>query len=229
LDVPLDELDTTPLEDEFKKVGKEFNKAVMKNLKLLGENNGIEYPTKGLLILLGYYHHVQIKCSRIKGKMGQVFIDRKEYEGNIFSQLKKTEQFIKNFIYLKGEIKGLQRIDRFEIPEEAIRESLLNAVVHRDYSNYGRDIKVGIYDDMIKIISPGGFPSTITQQDIFEGRSEIRNRVIARVFKELNYIEQWGSGIRRIISSSLSYGLKTPQIMEKGDFVEVILYRDPIQ
>ena len=97
-----------------------------------------------------------------------------------------------------------------------LEESLVNAVVHRDYSNDGRDIKIGIYDDIINIVSHGGFPSTITQEDILEGRSEIRNKVIARVFKELNYIEQWGSGIRRIKSSCKARGLKEPEIVEKG-------------
>lgn len=109
---------------------------------------------------------------------------------------------------------------------EAIRESLVNAVVHRDYSNHGRDIKIGIYDDIVNIVSPGGFPSTITQEDILEGRSEIRNKVIARVFKELNYIEQWGSGISRIKSSCKARGLKEAEIIEKGDFVDVSLYRE---
>jgi len=52
----------------------------------------------------------------------------------------------------------------------------------------GRDIKIGIYDDLLNIVSPGSFPNTITEEDILEGRSEIRNKVIARVFKELNYI-----------------------------------------
>jgi ATP-dependent DNA helicase RecG len=153
-------------------------------------------------------------------------MDRKEYEGDLFSQLENAENFIKNYIKLSGEIKGLQRNDQYEIPIEAIRESLVNAVVHRDYSNDGRDIKVGIYDDIVNIVSPGGFPSTITQEDILEGRSEIRNKVIARVFKELNYIEQWGSGIRRIKSSCKARGLKEPEIVEKGDFVDVSLYRE---
>jgi ATP-dependent DNA helicase RecG len=62
----------------------------------------------------------------------------------------------------------------------------------------GRDIKVGVYDDIVNIVSPGGFPSTITEENILDGRSEIRNRIIARMFKELNYIEQWGTGIKRI-------------------------------
>ena len=157
-----------------------------------------------------------------------IFLDRKENEGDLFSQLENAENFIKNYIKLSGEIKGLQRNDQYEIPIEAIRESLVNAVVHRDYSNDGRDIKVGIYDDIVNIVSPGGFPSTITQEDILEGRSEIRNKVIARVFKELNYIEQWGSGIRRIKSSCKARGLKGPEILEKGDFVDVSLYREVV-
>lgn len=157
-----------------------------------------------------------------------VFLDRKEYDDDVFTQLENVENFIKNYISLSSEIKGLQREDHYEIPLEAIRESLINAVVHRDYSNYGRDIKIGIYDDMVNIVSPGAFPSTITQEDILEGRSEIRNKVIARVFKELNYIEQWGSGIRRIKSSCKARGLKEPEIDEKGDFVDVSLFREVV-
>jgi ATP-dependent DNA helicase RecG len=103
-----------------------------------------------------------------------------------------------------------------------------NAVVHRDYANSGRDSKVAVYDDMVNIVSPGGLPSTLTQYDILEGRSEIRNKVIARVFKELNYIEQWGTGIKRIISSCTGYGLREPEIQEKGDFIDVRLYREAV-
>jgi ATP-dependent DNA helicase RecG len=98
-------------------------------------------------------------------------------------------------------------------------------VVHRDYTNQGRDIKVGVYDDLVNIVSPGGFPSTLTAETLLDGRSEIRNRVIARVFKELGYIEQWGSGIQRIRAACLAMGLVEPRIREKGDFVDVEFYR----
>lgn len=225
-EVALDSLDISILEARFAHTGKVLDQSVMKNLKLVIEDNNTIYPSNGLLILLGKFEHVRMKCSRFKGTSMDVFLDRKEYDDNLFSQLENAENFIKNYIKLSGEIKGLQRNDQYEIPLEAIRESLVNAVVHRDYSNDGRDIKVGIYDDIVNIVSPGGFPSTITQEDILEGRSEIRNRVIARVFKELNYIEQWGSGIRRIKSSCKARGLKEPEIVEKGDFVDVSLYRE---
>src|SRR6056297_592255 len=219
-------LDLSLISDRFAKVNKSLDKSVMKNLKLVLEENGTLYPSNGLLILLGKFEHVRMKCSRFKGTTMDVFLDRKEYDGDLFTQLENTENFIKNHIRLSSQIKGLQREDQYELPIEAIRESLVNAVVHRDYSNDGRDIKIGIYDDIVNIVSPGGFPSTITQEDILEGRSEIRNKVIARVFKELNYIEQWGSGIRRIKSSCKARGLKEPEIVEKGDFVDVSLYRE---
>jgi len=224
--ISFDSLDITLLDEKFKSMGKILNKSTMKTLKLLKEENGKLHPTRGLMILLGQYDHCKTKCSRFKGNDMAVFLDSKEYGGNLINQLENAETFIKNHLKLETEITGLQRTERYEIPLEAIREGLVNAIVHRDYSNEGRDIKVGIYDNMMNIVSPGSYPNTITQEDVLEGRSEIRNQVIARVFKELGYIEMWGSGIRRIISSCEQKGLKTPEINEKNDFVEVRIYRE---
>ena len=151
----------------------------MRNLKLIIQQNGQDYPSHGLLILLGLYEQVEIKCSRFKGTTMTVFLDKKEYRGDLFSQLKQTEQFIKNHLHLRAEILGLQRTESYEIPIPAIREALVNAVLHRDYSNAGRDIKVGIYDDILNIVSPGGLPNGLTEEDLAQGRSEIRNRVLA--------------------------------------------------
>lgn len=107
----------------------------------------------------------------------------------------------------------------------ALREVLVNALVHRDYVNQGRDIKVGVYDDVVNVVSPGSLPFNITIEDIFSGRSEARNRVVAHVFKELGLIEQWGSGINRIISASKEQGLEAPRIAEKNDFFDVEIMR----
>ncbi|WP_432740887.1 ATP-binding protein [Methylobacter sp. G7] len=131
-------------------------------------------------------------------------------------------------MHLKAEILGLQRTETYEIPIPAIREALVNAVLHRDYSNFGRDIKVGIYDDLLNIVSPSGLPNGLMESDLREGRSEIRNRVLARVFKELNYIEQWGSGISRIKKLCKEAGNPEPKIQERGDFVDWELYRSTI-
>lgn len=102
---------------------------------------------------------------------------------------------------------------------------LVNAIVHRDYTHFGRDIKIGIYDDIVNIVSPGGLPNTLTIADLDKGRSEIRNKTIARVFKELGYIEQWGSGIQRMKGLCIQSGLKEPLVEETGDFINVEFFR----
>ncbi|MDD4191882.1 MAG: ATP-binding protein [Mangrovibacterium sp.] len=81
------------------------------------------------------------------------------------------------------------------------------------------------YDDIVNVASPGSLPGNITIEDIFNGRSEARNRVIAHIFKELGLIEQWGSGINRIINACEEQGLQAPKIEEKNDFFDVEIIR----
>ena len=219
------EIDITALSNRFAKLGKELTEDKLLNLKLIKAENGTIYPTNALMILLGKFPHCTVKCARFKGTTMSVFTDKKEYEGDIFTVLENTQSFVLNHINLKGEIKGLHRTDTYEIPVPALREAIINALVHRDYINQGRDIKVGIYDDVVNIVSPGGLPYQITIEDVFSGRSEARNRAIARVFRELNLIEQWGSGVKRIISNCLDQGLKHPIIQEKNDFFDVEIIR----
>jgi len=88
--------------------------------------------------------------------------------------------------------------------------------------------KVGICDDILNIVSPGGLPNSLTQADLQQGRSEIRNRALARVFNELGYIEQWGSGIGRIKAMCREAGNAEPKIQECGDFVDWEFYRSTI-
>ena len=216
-------IDTLKL--EFEEMNKVLTNEKLENLKLIKIEKNTIYPTNGLLILLGVFENCRIKCSRFKGNTMEVFLDKKEYSGDVFQQIELAEKFIKNYLKVESKINGLKREDIYEIPSQAIREALINAVVHRDYSNMGRDIKIGIYDDLLNIVSPGSFPNTITEEDILEGRSEIRNKVIARVFKELNYIEQWGSGINRMVNACMKKDLKRPSIKEKNDFVDVEIYR----
>nr|WP_321355598.1 RNA-binding domain-containing protein [uncultured Draconibacterium sp.] len=227
-DVEFAELDITPLLKKFENIGKPLNNEKLVNLKLIKTENDKVYPTNALMIILGKFSHCVVKCARFKGTTMSVFTDKKEYDGDIFSILENTQSFVLNHINLKGEIKGLQRTDTYEIPVSALREALINAIIHRDYINRGRDIKVGIYDDIVNVVSPGSLPHSITIEDVFNGRSEARNRVVAHVFKELNLIEQWGSGINRIINDCKTYGLHTPKIEEKNDFFDVEIIRPQI-
>jgi predicted HTH transcriptional regulator len=106
--------------------------------------------------------------------------------------------FIKKNIALGSTIGEIHRKDRWEYPLEAIREALINAIIHRDYAILGSDIKVAIYDDMLEITSPGTLPDSLPIEELGSGRSEIRNRILAPIFKDLKLIEAWGSGIQKI-------------------------------
>ena len=206
---------------------KEITEETLVNLKFLKVQQGKLQLTNAGPILMGAWEHVHIKCARFKGDDSDVFIDRKELTGDLFFQLENAMKFLLANINLSGEVGAdhLRRIDKYEIPPEALREALVNAIVHRDYVMSGSDIKVAVYDSRIEITSPGAFPRGITLEEVLDGRSEVRNKVIARVFKEAELIEQWGRGIRKLTRLCLEAGLQKPDIIETGMFVQVTFYR----
>lgn len=105
----------------------------------------------------------------------------------------------------------------------AVREAIVNAVVHADYSQRGAPIRVSIFDDRIEIENPGLLPFGLTIADIKQGISKLRNRVIGRVFHELGLIEQWGSGIQRMTGACGDAGLDPPRFEEIGTHFRVTL------
>ncbi len=224
-ELDFNDLDLTFLKKKFLEVGKDLSEEKLINMKLIEKQGNYIHISKGLGIILGKYENTEIKCARFKGINMNYFVDKKEFNSNIFENIKNVEAFLKNHLNLRSEFKGMQRKDILEIPELALREALINAIVHRDYSNLGRDIKVAIYDHVVEITSPGSLPNTLTIDQLYTGRSEIRNRVLARVFKEVDFIEKWGTGLTRIKELCLEAGLKSPEIREVGDFVSITFYR----
>lgn len=158
LNYNLNELDLSPLIACFNKFNKTVDNEKLKNLKLIKSYQNQIYPTNALLILLEKFDNCKVKCSKFKGTTMDEFIDRKEYDKDIFSIFENLLNFVLNHINLSSKIENIVREDKYEIPLVALREALINALIHRDYTNLGRDIKVGIYDDMVNIVSPGGYP-----------------------------------------------------------------------
>ena len=224
-DLDYKNLDLKTLKKKFKENKKDFSEEKLLNLGLIKKEGKDLKATRGLGIILGIYENTNINCARFKGKTMDIFLDKKEFTGNIFEKIENIQMFLENHLNLSSEFEKFQRKDILEIPTLALREGIINAIVHRDYSNQGRDIKIGIYDDIVEIVSPGGLPSTLTIEQIYSGRSEIRNRVLARIFKEFNFIEKWGSGINRMINLCKNANLKTPEIKETGDSVVLTFYR----
>ncbi len=223
------DLALTELKADFKRfTGRTLNKNDLLTLKFLKENNGKIAATFGGLMLAGkdeVFEQARIKCARFKGNDVKIFIDQKEFAGPLYRQVENAMIFAHTHIALRGVVKGVQRIDRYEVPLEAVREAIVNAVVHRDYSISGADIKFAIFDDRIEITSPGQLPRSLELNEIASGRSEIRNKVIARFFREIKFIEQWGTGIIKMIGYCRDSGLKDPEIKENGMFLKVILYK----
>ena len=209
--------------NEFAKIGKTCDYEKLKNLKLIKSINGLDYPTNALLIALGIFDNTGVKCARFKGTTKEIFIDKKEFNDDLFSNLENVVLFLQNHLNLNAEVKGLQLQEELEIPLLALREALINAIIHRDYLR-NSDIKVAVYDDIVEITSPGGFPNGLTIEEVMSGRSEIRNKVLASLFRELKFVETWGSGIGKIKKLCKEKNIKF-EINESGNFVSIVFYR----
>ena len=128
-----------------------------------------------------------------------IFRDAKEFGGSIFKQLDDTYAYLMLCNRTSSTFKGLERIDKSDYPQEAMREALLNALVHRDYSFSG-SIIINVNDSCMEFISIGGLLAGLSADDIRSGISQPRNRRLAEIFHRLKLIESYGTGIRKIFS-----------------------------
>lgn len=107
-----------------------------------------------------------------------------------------------------------------------LREAIINAIVHADYSQRGAPIRIAIFEDRIEIENPGLIPFNLTLEDLYRGISKLRNPIIARVFHELKLIERWGSGIGRMIEACITAGLREPLFEEIGTHFRVTIFTE---
>ncbi len=122
--------------------------------------------------------------------------------------------FLKKHAMRGADFSEMRRKDRWSIPINILREVVINALVHADYSHRGTPIRIAFYDNRIEVESPGLLLPGLTVEDMKQGISQIRNPVIARVFRELDLIEQWGSGIPGIFREARTNNLPEPIIEE---------------
>ena len=195
------------------------------NWKVLKKSGSELFATNAFVLLTGdYFPFAKIQCALFKGTERDIFIDKKEYTGPLYEQIENAYQFVLRHINLGAEINGLIRKDRYELPVTAIREMIVNAVCHRNYMD-NSCIQVAVYDDRVEVTSPGMLYGGLTLEEAVNGRSKIRNRIIADIFSRMEIIEEWGTGIRRILNRAKEYGLPEPQFMEIGDTFRVNLFK----
>ena len=161
------------------------------------------YYTNAALLLSDQCEH-SIKCAVYQGIGKTDFLARKELTGSILQQMDDAYQFISLNNKQRSQFEGLRRVDLHDYPEYALREALLNCIVHRDY-DYSGSILINILADRMEFLSLGGLVKGLTLADIMSGVSQSRNTVIAAVFYRLELIESYGTGIQRIIESYAGY------------------------
>lgn len=174
------------------------------------------YVTNAGLLLSdqGLIKHSKIVCTKWKGKVrGSVegdAEDDKEYTGSIISLLSNAETFIKNNSKTSWKINGMHREEFEDYPTKAIREALVNAIIHRDYQILGSEIHIDMFEDRLEITSPGGMVdgSQIQDLDLTKIPSLRRNTIISDLFGRLHFMDRRGSGITRIIESYSECNIK---------------------
>jgi ATP-dependent DNA helicase RecG len=199
-------LDFTSASAEFTKRNVPFGAAQMGTLGIISVD-GV-FTNLGLLLSEQCVH--TIKTAVFQDTTQQIFKDRHEFSGSLFSQINDVYDYLDMHNQTQATFDKLLRIDRRDYPETALREALLNAVVHREYATSG-SVLVKIYSDRVEFISPGGLMNGIEIGDIMSGYSVCRNANLAAVFYRLQLIEAYGTGILKIFEAYKS-APKQPKI-----------------
>lgn len=181
---------------EFERRKVDFGRAQRHTLKLTN-NDGI-YTNLGLLLSDQCVH--TIKVAVFQGTDQNIFKDRREFTGSLLQQLNEVYDYIDIHNQTHSSFDKLLRIDTRDYPEVALRETLLNLIVHRDYA-FQASALISIYSDRIEFISIGGLLPGIDLDDVMVGLSICRNQNLANVFYRLQLIEAYGTGIRKIMNA----------------------------
>lgn len=187
---------------------------------LFGEDSQAQFPT------------AQVHVGRF-GADGSILDDRR-IGGDLFTQLDEIVARLRSYLQVRLEMRSeptdgvgdalesLQRREVWEYPLEALREALVNALIHRDYAALG-DIQVRVSEDRLDVWSPGGLPAGLSSEDLRrEGHiSRPRNPLLAQVFYYAGLVEGWGTGTTRMIAACLSQGLPEPEFREEAGGLRV--------
>jgi len=177
------------------------------------------YTNLGLLLSDQSVH--TIKMAVFEGLGKEIFQDRREMAGSLLRQLNETYEYLDIYNRTNAEVKGLSRLEKRDYPEDALREALLNALVHRDYS-FSSSTFINIFEDRIEFVSIGGLPKGVSLDDILLGLSVPRNENLAEVFYRLRLIEAYGTGIPKIMHSYDGY-MRKPEIQATGNAFKITL------
>lgn len=230
----MDDLDVHKINEFFlkrknsPKIPDSFDKALAA-YHIITDEYGHRYPTVTGILLFGkepqrFFSDAFIICSRFAGLDGRQALATRDCTGTLFEQYEEAYSFVLSKLNRSFTITGIVRQEKLEIPDDALRESLINAIIHRNY-NVNSTIRIAVFDNRIEIFSPGGFPGPLSEKTLRSGLTYTRNYAIVKIFRELGLSERLGTGLLKIFASYEEYGLKEPQIIEGENYVKYILPR----
>ncbi|MFZ2470974.1 MAG: ATP-binding protein [Methanothrix sp.] len=163
--------------------------------RLVVNNTGILFFARNLDYI---YPHAAVTCALFQGTDKFTVLDRRDFNEDLMSNIDGAMNFLKRYIAVRYEMTGeARRREVPELPYDALREAIINAVAHRDYFERGANVMVEIYDDRIEIYNPGGLPRGLSPES-FGKRSVLRNPKIAGMLHRADYIEKMGTGVRKM-------------------------------
>jgi ATP-dependent DNA helicase RecG len=216
-DLDLDALDLAAIEKDFGDKG--AGEAKLRSLRLLVQDQGRLVPSRGAVLLYGkdrrmHFDDAWVQCGRFIGNDKADIFDHIDIDEPLPASVDSIMLFLKKHAMRAVDFSEIRRKDIWSIPVNILREVVINALVHADYSHQGTPTRIAFFDNRIEVESPGLLLPGLTVDDMKKGVSQIRNPVIARVFRELDLVEQWGSGIPGIFREAAANKLPEPQIEE---------------
>jgi predicted HTH transcriptional regulator len=195
------------------------------NWKLLKEDDGNLLASNAFALLTAEsFPFSKTQCAVFAGTDRGEFIDKRDFEGPLYEQIEAAYSFVLRNIRLGAKVEGLLRREKYELPPDAIREMIINALCHRNFLEPSF-VQVAVYADRLEVTSPGGLYNGLTLEQALNGYSKQRNRIIAEVFNQMGLIAAWGTGLRKIQTEAENYHLSPPEIMENADSFRINLYR----
>ena len=213
------------MEESFQKRNIPFSE---EKFTSLGLRNPADKQYTNLAWLLSDQCQHTLKIAVFAGEDKSIFKDRKEFSGSIFRQLEEGYAYLQLVNRTAGRFSGLERIDLTDYPEEALREALLNAVIHRDYSLRG-SIIINANDACMEFISLGGLLAGLSKEDICNGISLPRNKKLAELCLRLKLIESYGTGIGKIYRAYQDCDRKPELIITPNTFKLILPNRNSEQ
>ena len=207
---------------------KEISPSILTKWQILKQNNGDFFPTILSVALFGKetladFDYMNIRLTKFNGLTLDNIEKSKEFTIPLIVNLDNLVEAAEAMLRKESVLDGLKRVERTIIPHFAIREAIINAIAHRDYSICGSTIKINIFDDRMEVISPGILFGNLDISDLGNGISESRNRKLVKILRKMGLMEELGTGIARIFSLYEERGLKKPQFMEVGQYFKIIL------